>query len=113
MSNQSLVVKKTVYREDFAEELSVAVGQEELQLRVEEAICRYDGRILIGGEPRDAAEWAIREVAVWLRTPASIVAQKSLSGCVEDLVTKARKNPNSVDIVLRQMVGRFVTRKNR
>jgi hypothetical protein len=113
LSNLLLVVEKAVYEEDSVEGIPISVGEDELQLRVEEAICRYDGRILIGGEPRDAAEWAIREVSVWLRTPASIVAKKPLLGCVEDLVTKARKNPNSVDIVLREMVGRFVTRKNR
>lgn len=85
--------------------------EEELELRVEEAICRYDGRILIGGEPRDAAEWAVREVSVWLRTPAAIRTGNVTRRCVEDIVSMARKDPNSVDILLREMVGRFVRRK--
>jgi hypothetical protein len=89
-------------------DLSLSLGEEELQLRIEEAICRYDGRILIGGEPKDAAEWAVREVSVWLRSPRTKSVSHSLRACVEDMVAMARKSPNSVDMILREMVGRRV-----
>ena len=90
---------------------TLLIREKELHLRIEEAICRYDGRILIGGEPKDAAEWAVREVSVWLRSPKSNSEGNSLKECVEDMVTKARKSPNSVDKILREMVGRRVMRK--
>ena len=105
----SLVDQVVIGEESFLSPIT-DLRKEELALRVEEAICRYDGWILIGGEPKDAAEWAVREVSVWLSPSESREKGQSIINCVEEMVAKARNSPNSIDLLLREMVGRFVVR---